>query len=392
MTMQTSIFVPSTQVLPRQNRSVPGFWPGGIDWGYSGIKAMSPNKVFSLPNCAVKVENIKEVGEPSPTDIVIHDEEGTWIVGDQALSFMGDGDGTNYEMELYGRNRYFSPLFRALIKTGLAFTLSGNQFGYWNPDKEKIVLETGLPPRYKNTDSAYLREALAGKYDFEMRVGGAPFMRYRFEISPDWIFITDQALAALGSSIMDSTGRPIQSQKKIMRQKTICFDGGFKTCDVYEISNGQPTSLETYDNLGMQEVFKRASAEIMKKYGKDMSVPAIQAAARRGYFNAFNRRQMTTEKIFFGDILERANLSVCSEALGKLLNNWNYLQDHENLVVTGGTGDAWFPIISERLRGMKGTLSILSSNRNDTSLSNAFGNARGYYFHLVSHLARKGAF
>lgn len=390
MTMRTADFVPKTLVMPRQNRKPTGFWPCGIDWGYSGIKGMSPNKVFTLPNCAIKADNVKELGEPGPTDIVIRDGDGTWFVGDQALALMSDGGGMNYEMEMYGRNRYFSPVFRALVKAGLAFALSGNQFGYWSPENEKIVLQTGLPPRYRNADSADFREALAGKYDFEMRVGNAPFMRYRFEITQECIFIMDQAMGALASSIMDSTGRPVPSQAKIMRQKTLCLDPGFKTLDVYNISSGAILGApQTYDNLGMQEVYTRASAEIMNRYGKEMSVPAMQAAAKNGYFNAFNRRQMTTEKVFFGDILERANMSVCNDAITKILNNWNYLQDHDNLVITGGTGDAWFPIISERLRGM-GNLSIISSNRNDTSLSNVFGNVRGYYFYLVERLARKG--
>ena len=389
--MRTSDFVPKTQILQRMNRTVPGYWPIGVDWGYSGIKGLSPNKAFILPNCAIKAENAAEVSDPDPTDIVVRDEDGTWFVGDLALSLMGTDGGMNYEMEMYGRNRYFSPVFKTLMKVGIGFALSRNQIGCWDPAREKVVLQTGLPPRYRKADSPDFKEALSGKYDFEMRVGNGPFMRYRFEIDPEGVFIMEQARGALASSVMDAAGNVVPSQAKLMKQRTLCIDPGFKTLDVFNIASGVPIGEpQTFDNLGMQEVYLRAAAEIMNRYGKEMSVPAMQVAAKNGYFTSFNRRQMTTEKIWFGEILERANMSVCSDAVAKILTNWDYLQNHDNLIITGGAGDAWAPIIKERLRGME-NLSIISSNRNDPSLSNVFGNVRGYYFRLVNRLSRKGA-
>ena len=50
------------------------------------------------------------------------------------------------------------------------------------------------------------------------------------------------------------------------------------------------------------------------------------------------------------------------------------------LVVTGGTGEAWWYMIKDEFKGLK-TLTVLSGNEN-SELPFTFSNVRGYYFYL----------
>ena len=79
-------YAPKTERLHRENRSVNGYWPVGIDYGFSAVKGFSPNKVFCFPNCAIQQKNDESILDPDDTDIIIRDKEGTWIIGQKAMT------------------------------------------------------------------------------------------------------------------------------------------------------------------------------------------------------------------------------------------------------------------------------------------------------------------
>ena len=143
-------YAPKTERLHRENRSVNGYWPVGIDYGFSAVKGFSPNKVFCFPNCAIQQKNDESILDPDDTDIIIRDKEGTWIIGQKAAQAMDSSDSMNYESEMYGRTRYATPVFRALIKAGLGVALSANRYKKYQD--EEIVVQTGLPPKYKRSE------------------------------------------------------------------------------------------------------------------------------------------------------------------------------------------------------------------------------------------------
>ena len=59
----------------------------------------------------------------------------------------------------------------------------------------------------------------------------------------------------------------------------------------------------------------------------------------------------------------------------------NAFRDYRYLIVSGGTGEAWFEKVKEYLSGMK-TLTILPGNAND-ALPFLYSNVRGYYMSML---------
>ena len=378
-------YAPKTERLHRENRSVNGYWPVGIDYGFSAVKGFSPNKVFCFPNCAIQQKNDESILDPDDTDIIIRDKEGTWIIGQKAAQAMDSSDSMNYESEMYGRTRYATPVFRALIKAGLGVAHSANRYKKYQD--EEIVVQTGLPPKYKDQDTDLIREAISGKYNFEMKMGKAPFQRYIFSVSEGNIFVMDQPMGSLLSSITDNNAVQKKSDYSILKSNTLIFDAGFKTLDTYNISAGIFKGSNTFDNLGMHEIFLRTAAELRRVHRSGITVPEMQTAIRRGYVNSFDRKTMANKRIEFQDILLKHSDAVCEEAVQKILSIYDYLQNHDYLVITGGTGSAWFPFIQERLKNME-TLELVSANKNDVTISNVYSNVRGYYYYLVGYLER----
>ena len=63
-------------------------------------------------------------------------------------------------------------------------------------------------------------------------------------------------------------------------------------------------------------------------------------------------------------------------ALKHLSNITDQFADYEYLVVTGGTGAAWYDWIQDKFKNSK--LQIIPGNRND-NLDMLYANVRGYY-------------
>ena len=71
---------------------------------------------------------------------------------------------------------------------------------------------------------------------------------------------------------------------------------------------------------------------------------------------------------------------------------YNNLLDYKYLVLTGGTGEAWYKIFEEQLSGMP-NLTLVPGNKNTEGLGPdgealpfIFSNVRGYYIFLQRKL------
>lgn len=377
-------YATKTEIQERNNKTVEGFWPVGIDYGFSGVKGFAPNKVFCYPNCAIRVDDFSSLIESGANDILLKDNEGFWIIGEKAHEMITPANAMNYESEMYERNRYFSPAFGALMKAGLGIAIQSNPFQSYNG--EPIFVQTGLPPEYKELDSADLKEAIAGDYEFDLKIGKNPFRHYKFSISENYVFIMDQPMGSLYSAITDNDGVQGQFGLQVLKARTLVLDPGFKTLDVYDISAGSVFNKPaTFDNLGMHEIFDRTVNGLK---GANITVLGMQNALKRGYVTILDKRRMTNKKLKFESLLEQNTKDVCMEAIQKLISLYNYMQDHDYMIVTGGTGNAWYPMIRDYFRNME-NLTILSANRNDKMLSNTYSNVRGYYLSLVSMLRHR---
>lgn len=383
-------FATKTQVIARQNKAATNGWVLGIDNGFSSVKGFAPNKAFTFPNCAFKLpDHYETFAEPSASDIVIRDAEGTWAVGEQALLMMADSGGMNYEQEMYRRTRYFTPTFRAITKVGLALGLAANYIGAWD-GIAPIIVQTGLPPKYLMSDREDLKDSMAGDYDFEIKIGKAAFVRCKFTINRENVFVMDQPMGSMVSCVTDKNGVISREQSKVLERRTLIVDPGFNTFDTYDIASKmlheEPQTLD----IGMKEILSRTAGELNSRYQTNLTITDMQIALRTGFVKKYYRKERRTERIEFADILEQKNKEVCLEAMGKLEAMYNYLQHHDNLVITGGTGDAWFPMIKEYFAGMS-TLSVISGNRNDPALPNNYSNVRGYYLFRIGKMAALAA-
>lgn len=399
--IHTQEFKTKTILQPRQNPSTSKYWGISIDVGYSSVKIFSPNMIASFPSYAKKVAYgtaDRPIGGLEKNCIAYRDNKGNeYFVGAIAQDSSQAGDSDNSTAALYVRQRYLTPEFMALGRVGLALGMMKNQYG--DPAGKVLHIQTGLPPEYmgrgnnESADEAMIKSAFNGKHEFSIKLGTNSWINFVFEIAEENFAIMPQPMGTLVSIATDRNGGPIPEAKSYFSSNLIIVDPGFGTLDTFVIKNHYLSSNKTWDNLGMKKVMEETCKIISDKYKTNIPVPAMQKYLGEGTFstnydiNTQKINPLKRTKVPFAEILEQANKTVCEEALTTIDSFYNYLQNEDYLVITGGTGAAWFDIIKKHYADIEG-LKVINGAVNDT-IPAIFSNVRGYYMTQLDTLKKK---
>lgn len=385
--MQTRDFKTRSLFLPQQNPyRNPDAWEIGIDVGYSGVKGLSRNMAYCFPTYIKKLSaDCISIGKPGPMDIVYRDGEtgAMYAIGEKAEKMISLDSGADNNTALYGKNRYFSDVFKLSSRTGIGLGLLNNKFG--DPSGKKIKIQSGLPPAYMKEDQERLKEALMGRHVFDLKIGTGDWTHFDFTLDESNIKPPmQQPMGVLISAITDKNGMPEMDARNIMSGNTMVVDPGFRTCDLCPMRNSDidPYDCKTFEELSMFEIMQRTCNEIRDRYGMVISVPAIQNYLEKGKIKVMNRKELRSEEVDFTDILSAKAEEVCEELIAKLLELTNYFQETDSLIIGGGTGAAWESQIRDRFKNLN-TLRIISGGKN-SSLPSIFSVARGYYMYAIN--------
>lgn len=386
--INTNDFKTKTIFRERENIAVDGVWSVALDIGYSAVKGFSNNSIYCFPSYARKITSaMLGFGSANPNDIQYKDNETgeIWSVGEAAQNMITSDETRDSNESLYGRNRYYSDMFKVIARVGLGVGMLKNNFG--SPEGKTLVVQTGLPPAYLKSDTYMLQDVLSGLHDFSIKIGNNPWVSLCFDLPIENVSVMAQPMGTLLSISTDNEGKPIKDAAKYFKSNMLIFDPGFGTLDIFNIKNRLIESTETFDHLGMKRVLTETANTIFKRYHQEIKVPAMQKCLATGTVTCFDRKERRTTLVAFDDILDDCNKKVCYEALTKIDSIYNNLFDYDYLVVTGGTGAAWSDIITDYYKNMS-NITIIKGNQND-DLPYIFSNVRGYYMYLISRLKKQ---
>lgn len=380
-------FKTKTMIRPKENPSVEGKFLVGIDVGYSGCKIFSQNKVALFPCYARQVDGELLAASYDDTDIWYQDAKTkqTWAVGETAIGMMSSRETNDNAMSMYSRSRYEDPMFLVILRVGLAIGMMKNDFG--SAQDKELFVETGLPAAYMMDEWA-LKDAFCQNHEFAVKIGNNPWQKFNFSLDEDHVMVTSQPKGTLYSSIISENGDFVENSARILKSRALIFDAGFNTLDLVRNMNGIiDSNCISYDDLGMKEVFMETAATVEKKYHEHIEVPYMQYILKTGILQGYDRKARSTIDIDIAAILDEKNEAVCRRAINKIRGMYNDLLDMDYLIVTGGTGEAWWNIIKDEFKGLR-TLTVLSGNEN-SDLPFTFSNVRGYYFYLYRTIKKK---
>ena len=382
-------FKTKSEYIPRKNVSVDGYWPIGIDVGYSGVKVYAPNAVLCFPSFArVRREGIAEVGKMKNSDILYRDDKGVlWDVREMANNSLSPNDVDDSMNTLYSRYRYHNPMFKTLAETSMAMAMRANKIGA-KKEEDKLKIVSGLPAKYHIADAAPLRNVLEGHHRFDLKIGSNPWETYEFEIEKEDLVILQQPLGAYYSTCLNNNADMTALGNRIYRKlEVVIMDGGFGTIDGCLISakTHKVTNKETFPAGAMKEIFRRTVADIQDIYGTEIAVHAFQRYLQTGKIPVVDRVARRKKEVSFADILERHTRQLCIETMTRMELAYDSFIGTDMLVVAGGTGAAWYEQLKDRYKEMG--IEVIQSSPSD-NLSSVYDIVRGYYLFLASMLKR----
>lgn len=362
-------------------------WGVAVDIGYSSVKMFSPNSIACFPAYAKRVPigtGDGALGQIGKNVIIYRDSTSEYFVGQMALDDASTTDAS--AASHFVRDRYNKDDFKVLARTGIALGCMKNQCG--DPGKKPVCITTGLPPAYLEEDSGDITAVFAGTHVFSVKVGNSDWQDFKITIVDTDVSVISQPLGTLFSISMDTNGGMVADAKKYFASNLIVFDPGYGTLDLFTIKNAfpDPSKCVSRDDLGMKAVFERTSQLIEKKYGVKKSVHELTMAMPKGEIIVGDRKRHIQKSVPFGEELEQASNEICKEALSFLDSETNYLNNVDYLVITGGTGAAWYKMIAKELS--QSQINIVKGNVTDPSLDGLFGNVRGYYMSMLTMIKR----
>ena len=363
---------------------VKNFWIIAVDIGFSSVKGLAPNKRFCFPSYVKKMNSsLMSIDEE---DIYYRDKDGTYLIGTKAQDLVR-ADDTNDTDSSFDRNRYFTKEFVILARTAVAIGLMNNEERP-NQGQLRPFVQTGLPAADLKADAPTIKAAFSQPGTYEIKIGSGKWLQFENTLKSSDINVTSQPAGTLNSILFDDNGEPRKQARQIMEKNIIIADIGFGTFDPYGVVNREKVLEESINNLGMKRVLEVASEYIYKEFNMDIKIPQMRKCMKDGYFKIVDIQQMTSKKIPLDNYIERACKEVATQAATKLYEMAGYFQDYDILVVTGGTGAAWFDYFKEALAGME-DLEIIPGN-DGNELPIYYANARGYYMSAYRRLRKAG--
>ncbi len=387
--METIDYRTKTMRYSLQNARLDKYFPVALDIGYSGVKSMSSNAASVYPSYAHKINpgSLFILSQSDTHDILYRDEVtgDTWRVGEVAQNSISSKDSNESSEILYARDRYRSEMYKVLARVGLAAVMMKDDHNYDSPENKTLMVQSGLPPKYLKGDMPEFKSCLSGEHHFSVKFGSHEFRRFDINLPEENVYVIPQPMGTMMSVSLGNNGMTMKDAIPYFQSEMLIFDPGFGTLDTFSLTKGEIVhEPQTFNGLGMRQVLDLTSSRILDKFGVDIPVPAMQSYLQRGTIPVLDR---TTHKVVnnpFADLLEESSRETCNAAINKILEIYDDLVSYNYLVITGGTGEAWYPYIKEFFAGYD-NLEIIPGNKN-SSLPFIFGNVRGYFLGLINTL------
>lgn len=398
--MQTSTYRTRTEWVPKNYEKIrtnDDLWVIGLDSGYGGMKGFSPNKYFCFPSYAKKLDLDKSVMAMYDNHDIIYqdlDNGDTYLIGRNAQNSISKNETNDTESELFTRKRYGNKKFYVLCMAAIGLACMPNSESSTSSGVGKeLVLQAGLPPAYLDIDREPYAKMLSRPANFKLKIGRKPWQEFHIAIKTENIYVMAQPSGTMASINIGNNGQYIQDARKYLTGNVLILDIGFNTMDVYGMKGHLLTANESFDTFGMRAVLQMVSEDIKKEKNEEIRVAAMQKYLEKGTIPITKDVAMDDEEFDFSDeeypfapILEKCSYKVCNMALRHLSNITDQFADYDYLVVTGGTGAAWYEWIKEKFK--KSKMQIIPGNKND-NLEMLYANVRGYYlFRSMDIIAR----
>lgn len=331
-----------------------------IDPGFDAMKVIANGIHFKFPFSAVETDERKMSDYGGRKEFILYkDRSGaTWRVGQYARTLMYENKSQQDDptAKLYTEERFISPEATVGILSAIAKAI--DLTGLYNEQADlDIRLIVALPHSVRNKYAPTVAGLVSGAQRFYMTFDDGEEKEYRFNIVEQNVLTVSQTIAAILGETSDDNGYIDESKYHYLANgPTLVVDGGYYTMGLVPVSRGGSVDddhAESNTNYAMKNVNLGVAKEIadtrpdIKHYSVEYLLSQGESEIRY-----MDKGQNKVVSIDLSIIREKKLQNVCNNFIRYLNKKYNDLIDFRYVLVTGGTGAAFF---SQLLAYYKGT-------------------------------------
>lgn len=214
-------------------------------------------------------------------------------------------------------------------------------------DKIMLCLEVELPEQVTSGEedmSAEVIKALSGQRKFTLE-NGNDFYEIDYCIEKDNIEVISQVIAAYLGAATNDDGVWNKESKAATNLPVLVIDAGRRTDGIFLVgSNFNITGAESNRNFAMANVYKNVSKRIKEQYNREIEhfeIPNYLDSKRDGKLRVLDKDGKQRNIDIKGIVAEETN-EMCKGLIEYLKKKFNDLMDVNHILITGGTGKAFY--------------------------------------------------
>ena len=315
-----------------------------VDPGFDSMKVVANGIVFKFPFNVVETDERKMTDYRLRDDFMLYQDSngGTYRVGQYARELVFDNK--SRVDSFYTEQRFISEEFQVGLNTAIALAIEKNGLCDNQSDLD-IYLMVALPHSCRETYAPTIIGLAAGTHKFKLRCGQDKDKVFRYRIAEKNVFTVSQTIASILGETSDDTGN-VDEEKffYLSNGPTLVLDGGYYTMGMVVVSRGgsvDESKTESDTRHAMSNV-NQLIADAIKDKRPDINHYAIEYLLGKddGII-----RYMADGKAAVIDLHELRKdkvKEVCTSLINYLDNKYDNLLDFKYVLVTGGTGAAFY--------------------------------------------------
>ncbi len=357
-----------------------------VDPGFDSTKIVINGIMFSVPNCAVnitgKVNSI--LGARKSGFLLSHYIDGNeYLVGREARKLMLQQDAResrlkkkdvmdsylmfttqDFEINLFtiiglALVKYSEYSKKKDIKPALDLQ-PGDSDDIINKNRSELkrfsmIIGITLPTDSVQEAWPSVKQKLLGAHKCDIETDSG-FYGLSFTVEPGHVLVLPQATAALLGAACDDEGYEDDNSAILSKLPVLVIDGGYKTIGLVKLTTIKMTDqAESNTDFAMGNVHKRVAERIRNEYGRkdiyDFSIPSILEDQTGNSEIVYVNEEGNTDSINVMQLVREEAKKLCDELIDYINTKYENLVDIRQILVTGGTGAAYYEHILEYVKG-----------------------------------------
>ena len=225
-----------------------------------------------------------------------------------------------------------------------------------NVNGATLYIGVALPHDTVDRSWSYIENWLKDTHEFQLETADGV---YNLKLDTHRALCGSQVIAALYGAITDDEGKELEAEDGLLNEKrlpAIVIDGGYRTLGIAHFTSVQMVDHSDSNlSFAMWNIYENVAKRIREETGRENITSNYIKEVMRKDDKMVNYRDKDGKgaSLDAGEYVREETRRVCEAMMGELQNKFDNLFEVKTVLVTGGTGMAYYEHIKDILSDSK---------------------------------------